>query len=241
MEEILLPHFNERKAPISLLVLHCSAHDGKEMVACLDNIKLSAHYILDLNGNLIKCVDEDKRAWHAGLGSWREFSEDINSHSIGIEISSLTLGQTPYNETQINKLIPFCQKLIRKYKIKPQNVIGHSDSAPTRKADPGIAFPWKRLAKEGIGLWYQLRNAEKMPENDMAKLLNIIGYKTDTEEETIAAAYAFRRRFLPEEVAVDKNIHHLVDNIYPLGNKELLSGDKFLKTLKAVAYSYNNI
>lgn len=241
MEEILLPHFNERKAPISLLVLHCATHDGKELVACLDKVQLSAHYVLDLDGNLIKCVEESKRAWHAGLGSWREFREDLNSHSIGIEISNLSLGQTPYTEAQINKLIPFCQKLMRKYKIKPQNVIAHSDLAPTRKADPGIAFPWKRLAKEGIGLWYQPRNAEKMQETDVAKLLNIIGYKTDSEEETIAAAYAFRRHFLPEEVAVDEDVHHLVDNIYPQGKKELLEGEKFLKTLKAVAYSYQNL
>ncbi len=241
MEEILLPHFNERKAPVSLLVLHCSAHTGKEMAACLNKAEVSAHYILDLDGSLIKCVDESKRAWHAGLGSWREFQEDLNSGSIGIELSSLSLGQTPYTEAQINKLIPFCQKLMRKYKIKPQNVIAHSDLAPTRKADPGIAFPWKRLAKEGIGLWYQPRNAEKMQENSVAKLLNIIGYKTVSQEETIAAAYAFRRHFLPEEVAVDEDVHHLVDNIYPLGEEKLLEGEKFLKTLKAVAYSYQNL
>lgn len=241
MQEILLPHFNERQAPVSLLVLHSAAHSGAELVQCLDAAKLSAHYVLDLNGDLIKVVDESKRAWHAGIGSWREFNEDINSHSIGIEISSLSLGQTPYHEAQIEKLIPFCQKLMRKYKIKPQNVIGHSDMAPERKPDPGIDFPWKRLAKEGIGLWYQPRNAEKMLENDVAKLLRIIGYNVETEEKTIAAAYAFRRHFIPEEVRIDNDIQHLVDNVYPTGNKDLLCGDKFLRILKAVAYSYQNL
>ncbi len=241
MQEILLPHFNERQAPVSLLVLHCSAHDGAEMAACLNKAEVSPHYIIDLAGNLIKTVDESKRAWHAGVACWREFNEDLNSHSIGIELSSLSLGQTAYNDAQIEKLIPFCQKLIRKYKIKPQNIVGHSDIAPTRKADPGIAFPWKRLAKEGIGLWYQPRNAEKMAENNVAALLKIIGYKVDSEEETIAAAYAFRRRFLPQEVSIDENVYHLVDNIYPVGDKMQLRGDKFLKTLKAVAYSYQNL
>lgn len=240
MQEILLPHFNERQAPISLLVLHSAAHDGPELVSSLDNAKLSAHYVLSLNGTLIKVIDESKRAWHTGLGSWREFHDDLNSHSIGIEISSLTLGQSPFSEAQIEKLIPFCQKLIRKYKIKPQNIVAHSDIAPARKADPGLAFPWKRLAKEGIGLWYQPRNADKMPENDVAKLLAIIGYETKGEENTIASAYAFRRRFLPEEIEIDADIQHLVDNVYPIGNKNLLTGEKFLKTLKAVAYSYQN-
>lgn len=241
MQEILLPHYNERQAPISLLVLHCAAHDGESLVSSLDKAKLSCHYVLDMSGRLIKVVDESKRAWHAGLGSWREFKEDLNSRSVGIEISSLTLGQTPYNEAQIEKLIPFCQKLMRKHKILPQNVVAHSDIAPTRKADPGLAFPWKRLAKEGVGLWYQPKNAEKMPENDVARLLSLIGYDTKDEESTIAAAYAFRRRFLPQEVAVDENVRHLVDNIYPQGDKMQLRGDKFLKTLKAVAYSYQNL
>lgn len=241
MQEILLPHFDERTAPISILVLHCAAYDGEALVSCLDNANLSAHYVLGLDGKLIKVVDESKRAWHAGLGSWREFHDDLNSHSIGIEISNLTLGQCPYNEAQIEKLIPFCRKLIRKYNIKPQNIVAHSDIAPTRKADPGLAFPWKRLAKEGIGLWYQPRNADKISENDIAKLLESIGYNIETEENTIASAYAFRRRFLPEEVEIDEDISHLIKNIYPLGDKMQLRGDKFSKTLKAVAYSYQNV
>lgn len=240
MQEIPLLHFNERKAPVSLLILHCSAHNGEDMISCLNKSEVSAHYIIDLNGELIKTVDESKRAWHAGLGSWREFTDDLNSHSIGIEISNLSLGQEAYNEQQIQKLIPFCKKLMRKYNIKPQNVIGHSDSAPTRKADPGIAFPWKRLAKEGIGLWYQLRNATKIQENNVAKLLQIIGYKAETIEETIAAAYAFRRHFLPEEVCIEADVGQLVENVYPQKNLKLLEGEKFLKTLKAVAYSFKN-
>lgn len=239
MLEISLPHFNERKAPVDTLVLHATAHETcEEVVACLDRIKLSIHYILGIDGTLCRCVSEENRAWHAGLGSWREIKTDMNSHSVGIEICNPNLGQTPFTEAQLEKLVPFCKKIIRKHKIKPQYVIAHSDMAPTRKPDPGIAFPWKRLAKEGIGLWYQPRNAEKVQTDNVAELLGIIGYNTENQENTIAAAYAFRRHFLPEEVAVDENIGHLVENVYPIGKTELLKGGKFLKTLKAVAYSY---
>lgn len=239
MLELPLPHFNDRKTPVDTLVLHATAHETcEEVFACLDKIELSVHYILGTDGTLCRCVPEEKRAWHAGLGGWREIENDMNSHSIGIEICNPSLGQHPFTDAQIEKLIPFCQKLIRKHKIKPQYVIAHSDMAPTRKPDPGIAFPWKRLAKESIGLWYQPRNADKMTTDNVTELLRLIGYNTDNQENAIAAAYAFRRHFLPEEVAVDEDICRLVENVYPAGQTNLLKGEKFLKTLKAVAFSY---
>lgn len=240
MQEQLLPHFNERETAIDMLVLHSTAHSNtSEVVECLDKLQLSCHYIMDLDGNLTKVVPEDKRAWHAGAGYWRGISEDLNSHSIGIEICNLQLGQENFTEKQIAKLIPFCKKIISKYNIKPHNVVAHSDIAPTRKPDPGICFPWKVLSREDVGLWYQPRNAFKIAENDVATLLNQIGYDTKDEETTIASSYAFRRRFLPEEVLVDEDIKHLVDNVYPIGNNDLLHGEKFIQTLKAVAYSYS--
>lgn len=242
MQEILLPHFNERRTPVDMLVLHATAHGScEEAAACLDKLELSCHYILGLDGSLCRCVAEDKRAWHAGVAFWQGNDTDLNSRSVGIEICSPSLGQTPFCEVQIEKLIPFCRKLIRKYNLKPQNIVAHSDIAPERKPDPGKCFPWKRLAKEGIGLWYQPRNAEKMPENDVVRLLASIGYDTRDREKIIASAYAFRRRFLPEEVSADTDVHHLVENVYPQGDTTLLQGEKFLKTLKAVAYSYQNL
>lgn len=239
MQEKLLPHYDERQTSVDVLMLHATCHSSAdEVFDRLDKLKLSCHYFIDEAGNITKMVDEKNRAWHAGLGYWRGVEADLNSHSIGIEIGNMKLGQQDFSEAQIQKLIPFCQKIIRKYNIDSRNVIAHSDSAPTRKPDPGICFPWKRLAKEGIGLWYQPRNADKVSENNPIELLKTIGYDTRTEENAIASAYAFRRRFLPEEVSVNENIQHLVDHVYPVGNKELLKGEKFLRTLKAVAYSY---
>lgn len=240
MQEHLLPHFNQREDKIDTIVLHCSAFKAEDAIKTYEDNEVSAHYIIDLDGTIVKLVDENDRAWHAGKTAFWKTEGSINSRSIGIEICNLSLGQEPYNDEQIEKLMFFCQKLIRKYNIKPQNIVGHSDVAPKLKADPGLAFPWKKLARNGVGLWYEQKHADRIPENDVVKLLNIIGYDTRDEESTIASAYAFRRRFLPKEVTVDNNIQHLLDNVYPIGNKDLLQGDKFLQTLKAVAYNYEN-
>ena len=144
MKKELSEYYDERDTQIDMLVLHCSAQTGTEMLKVLNELKLSVHYILDENGELIQCVPEEKRAWHAGKGYWRGSEASLNSRSIGIEISSPSLGQEAYSEAQINKLIPFCKKIIRKYGIPAQNVVGHSDVAPLRKPDPGVGFPWKR-------------------------------------------------------------------------------------------------
>lgn len=239
MKEMLSTHFDERTVPVDMLVMHSSVYPRDKTLGYFDEYKVSCHYLMDFNGDLIKCVDEKNRAWHSAPGFWRGSDESINNRSIGIEILHESLGQDPYREVQIEKLIHFCAKIIKKYNIDPKNVVGHSDVDPKRKADPGLAFPWKRLAREGIGLWYQPRNADKVKENDVGKLLASIGYDTRDDEAIIASSYAFRRRFLPEEVIRDDDILHLVDNVYPISDKGLIGGEKFLKTLKAVYYSYN--
>ena len=82
---------------------------------------------------------------------------------------------------------------------------------------------------------------ERTEENNVSVLLAKVGYNTADEETTIASAYAFRRRFLPEEVRIDNDVMHLVDNVYPVGDKSLLSGEKFINCLKAVAYRYETL
>lgn len=237
MKEYLLPYFEDRTAEVDMLVFHCSAFPAEKVLYYLNEYKCSCHYILDEKAELVKVVDETKAAQHAGAGFWRGSDASVNARSIGIEICNETLGQEPYSEEQIAKLIPFAQKLIRKYNLKAQNIVGHSDIAPLRKADPGKAFPWKRLAREGIGLWYQPRNAEKVSEEDAAKLLKSIGYDTRSDEAILASAYAFCRHFLPQYVQTDSDVAHLVDHILPNGF-DFIAEDKFMQTLKAVAYSY---
>lgn len=239
MKEQLLPYFEERKTPVDMIVLHASAFPAEKLLYYLDYYKCSCHYVLDENAELIKVCGEEKCAFHAGKGYWRGAEKSVNQRSIGIEICNMSLGQHPYDEKQIDKLIPFCRKLVRKYAIPLCNVVGHSDVAPARKADPGPAFPWKRLAREGLGLWYEPKNAAKMAEDDTARLLSIIGYDTASEEAVRASAYAFCRRFLPQFVQLDEDVAHLVDNVLP-DEFGFMAETKFKQVLKAAAYSYLN-
>lgn len=227
-------HYNERKLPISMLIFHCSTLGAKEMIKVLDEDKLSAHYIIGFDGEIIKQVDEEKRAWHAGVSSWKGIS-DVNSASIGIEISNKTLGQSEYDEKQIKSIIVLSQEIIKRHNIKPQNIIGHSDIAPTRKPDPGFCFPWERLAKNNIGLWY---SDEKLSEIDPKKLLEIIGYNT---ENTIASAYAFARHWLPKLINIKQEIAYLIENIYPKNDDKILHNPEFINTLQTVAYQFKKI
>ena len=237
MKEQLLPYFEERGVPVDMLVLHSSAYAADELLKWLGHYKCSCHYILDYDGTLIKAVDEKNSAYHAGKGFWRGEERSLNARSIGIEICNPTLGQEPFADCQIEKLVPFCQKLIRKYQIPAVNVVGHSDVAPLRKADPGAAFPWKRLAREGIGLWYQPKNAAKVAEDNIAALLAVIGYDTRDGEAVKAAAYAFCRHFAPQFVKRDIPVAELVDHVLP-EDFSFMADEKFLQILKAVSFAY---
>lgn len=81
-------------------------------------------------------------------------SDSCNMRSIGIELVNMSLGQTPYSEAQIAALVPLCKELMQKYQIAAENVVGHRTLSIWAKADAGVCFPWRRLAEEGIGLWY---------------------------------------------------------------------------------------
>ena len=163
-----LPHFNEREEQIDMLVLHSMAHNAIEGIARLDELELSSHYIVDFDGTVWQCVSEEKRAWHAGVSSWRG-KENINSRSIGIEVCHRSLGQSHFGRRQIKSLIGLCKEIIRRWNIAPDMIVGHSDIAPTRKSDPGRGFPWAELAAADIGIWFGSRFAE---ESDVKKDLN---------------------------------------------------------------------
>ena len=228
-----LPYFDERplNTKIKALVLHCSAHSADEMIEVLRERELSSHYIIDTDGSVFQLVSEKNRAWHAGQSKWRNMNM-LNQYSIGIELSSPTLGQTEYTPSQIESLIKLSRQIIRHYQISATNVVAHSDIAPTRKPDPGKAFPWQYLAQNGIGIWYDLNDASKMVKHNVSALLQIIGYDTT---DLSAASYAFCRHFAPEAVAEDYDVYHLIDNVYP---KDYVLAPVYLPILKAVAYKY---
>lgn len=237
MDENILPYFEERRTPVDMLVLHCSAFPAAQLTEILGRYRCSCHYIVDLDGSMLRVVEEDKSAWHAGAGYWRGIAENLNSRSIGIEVCNMSLGQREYDERQIAAVISLCREIVERYGIDAVNVVGHSDIAPQRKADPGRAFPWERLAREGIGRWFRLSDADKMAEDDATVLLQKIGYDTRNEAAFKASAYAFCRHFLPGFVRDDEPVSRLVENVLP-DNFDFMQEDDFLNTLKAVAFAY---
>jgi len=156
------PNFNERKLPVSVLVLHYTGMESGVAARnrlCDPAAEVSAHWLVYEDGRTENLVPEEKRAWHAGVGSWRGIT-DVNSASIGIEIvnggHNFPLADDslpPYPDPQILSIVKLAKEVIGRHNIKPQNVVGHSDIAPDRKEDPGEHFPWAGLAAAGVGIW----------------------------------------------------------------------------------------
>lgn len=141
---------------IDILLLHYTGM-GTAASACAwlcDPVsKVSSHYLVDEAGVVFRLVDEEARAWHAGVSYWAG-ETDINSRSIGIEIHNLghESGCPPFPDVQIDAVIELAQGILKRHPIPPYRILAHSDVAPGRKRDPGEAFPWERLAEAGIGL-----------------------------------------------------------------------------------------
>lgn len=149
------PNFGPRRngAAPDLIVLHYTAMVSAEAALarmCDPTSEVSAHFLLGRRGRLWRLVNEDKRAWHAGAGSWGTV-RDVNSHAIGIEIDND--GLTPFPAAQIDALEVLLSRLMADWHIPPERVIAHSDMAPTRKSDPGARFDWRRLARNGLSVW----------------------------------------------------------------------------------------
>jgi N-acetylmuramoyl-L-alanine amidase len=195
------PNFDERSSPVSMIVLHYTGMpDAASAIGWLANpeAKVSAHYVVTEDGQVIRMVPEDKRAWHAGRSHWRGVT-DINSASIGIEIVNPghEFGYRPFPEEQIEALIPLVHGLKERYGVTRGNIVGHSDIAPARKQDPGELFPWGRLAKLRLALPRPTRNLMDPGWTDAGFLLALerFGYEVT---DPLAATVAFQRRFRPE-------------------------------------------
>ena len=235
---IPVPHFRPRKGKIEYIIIHCSRSNPVRQTEIMLKNEVSSHYIIGRKGQLTEVVKEENVAYHAGISSWyNSLGQCLNENSIGIELECPTMGQTKrsYSSLQINRLIELLKYLQQKYQITPDHILAHSDIAPARKADPGAWFPWKKLYKQGLIFWYRENSLAK--ETDEKELLKTIGYNT---ENMPAARYAFCRRWLPEEVLVDNNMQHLLDNPFP---KNFMPKDKqkYSKRLRAVARAITKI
>lgn len=197
-------------APVDILVLHYTGMQSAE--AALDRLRdpaagVSAHYLVEESGRVHALVPENRRAWHAGVSAWHGV-RDINSRSIGIEIANPghEWGYRPFPANQMAAVTALCREVLGRHPIPPANVVGHSDIAPTRKADPGELFDWPSLAAAGIGLWPGPPDGSRLPVDLDAtlRLLRIIGYDVPPgvgmTTDTRAVLRAFQRRFRPTRI-----------------------------------------
>ena len=155
------PNYGERnkgREPDMILLHYTGMPDVEGAIAqlCTPGTEVSAHYIVLEDGRIVQCVQEAKRAWHAGVSSWAG-ENDINSCSIGVEIVNRghDWGYPDFPLRQTAAVIALCRGIMLRRNIPGHRVLAHSDVAPGRKKDPGEKFPWHSLANSGVGHWVQ--------------------------------------------------------------------------------------
>ena len=200
---------------IRFLILHYTASNFEQSLTELTTGGVSSHYLVPTlksidptyqdDDNKVFClVEENMRAWHAGVSSWSNIN-NINFSSIGIEIVNNATDQqfVPYPDQQIENVIELCKLIIPKYNILPQYIIGHSDIAIGRKKDPGPLFPWKKLYDQGIGAWFDQNTMAQYksqfdnqmpPVNDLMQKLGQYGYDLTAAEQDLITAFQMHFR-----------------------------------------------
>ena len=217
-KNIFSPNFNKEKRSlnsIKIIVIHYTGMQSEResiQKLCNSNSRVSSHYLINRNGKVFNLVHDSHVAWHAGKSCWGKY-QNLNKNSIGIELVNKghQFGYTSFKKKQIASLIELCIRLIKKYKIKKRNIIGHSDIAPLRKIDPGEKFPWKYLAKNKVGIWHsyepnflkrhrRLKVLTKQDKKKFIKNLNKIGYCFSVKKKPffIKTIKAFQRHFRKE-------------------------------------------
>lgn len=154
--------------------------------------QVSAHYVISESGTVTQLVSDDMRAWHAGQSFWQG-CRDVNSASIGIELCNR--GDHPFPAPQIHALVTLLSGVCTRNDIPSHSVIGHSDIALGRKADPGARFDWRALAQMGFGVWADAVAQSGVDAAVFDANLGRIGYDPDAPLET--RLRAFRLHFRP--------------------------------------------
>ena len=234
------PNFNSKKRQkkdVRFIILHYTGMKSeKAAINKLTNIqsKVASHYLISEAGKIINFVPDLYIAWHAGISSWKGI-KSLNKYSIGIEITNPghVYNYKNFSLKQINSILKLTKFLIKKYKIQPQNILGHSDIAPYRKKDPGEKFPWKYLYQNKIGIWHSLNQnkllklrglkTNKIEKKKFIKNLFKIGYnfnfkknlKLDKDKNLKIISKTFQRRFRPDVVngIIDKECLLISQNL----------------------------
>jgi N-acetylmuramoyl-L-alanine amidase len=204
------PNADERPSgcAIDTLILHYTGMPtvGAALARLRDpDAKVSAHYLIDEDGDVVQLVPEERRAWHAGVSSWTARPR-LNDCSIGIELVNPghEWGYRPFTDAQYEACIELCQAILARWPIAPRRVLAHSDVAPARKQDPGELFDWARLAAAGVGLWPQPGPGDPRPiarvQADLARFGYDVTQSGRLDAPTRMVVQAFQRHFRPARV-----------------------------------------
>lgn len=214
------PNHGERRGTgrIEALVLHYTgmADEGAALAWLANPVsQVSCHYFVFENGRVLQLVPESRRAWHAGAGRW-DTLDDLNSHSIGIEIANPghEHGYRAFPAIQMRTVVALCADIVGRHAIPRHRVIGHSDMAPQRKDDPGELFDWRALATAGVGLYVPpapLGGGRFLSPGDQGKpvaalqdMLAMLGYECAAsgqfDDATAAVVRAFQRHWRPARI-----------------------------------------
>ena len=214
------PNRGERRGygrPNSIILHYTGMPTGEAALKALTDParEVSTHYLVWEDGSIDQLVAESDRAWHAGKAWWKGES-DLNSASIGIEIVNPGHdgGSPPFPSPQIEATIALARDIGARFSIAPERVLAHSDIAPARKRDPGEAFPWEALWRNGVGHWTKPAQLEGRPlfahEEEgaavraMQAMLALYGYGVKItgvyDRQTRGVVAAFQRHFRPERV-----------------------------------------
>jgi len=197
------PNYSERNHPVSMIVIHYTEYDTVQEAAevlCSMERQVSSHYLITRTGEIYSLVDEQYKAWHAGVSYWRG-REAINEYSIGIELDNN--GNEVFSDELMKSLIWLCKDIQARYEIEPYNIVAHSDVAPNRKVDPGAFFNWRLLAENGIGIYPEIEEIKELPDASLIlefqRQAKIFGYKIEEtnilDEQTEFVLRAFNLRF----------------------------------------------
>ncbi|MDB9728525.1 N-acetylmuramoyl-L-alanine amidase [Candidatus Pelagibacter ubique] len=237
------PNFNPKKRAskqIKFIIFHYTGMKSEsDALKRLTEIQseVSCHYLIKNNGEIVKIVPDLYTAWHAGKSSWKNY-KSLNQNSIGIEITNPghEYGYKNFTQKQITTLVKLSKFLIKKYKINPKNILGHSDIAVLRKKDPGEKFPWEYLSKNKIGIWHTL-NKQDLPKNRKLKISKI--------EENIFFRNLFKigySKTFPKNIGRNKYLRELIKSFQRRFRQELVDGKIDQESLlinKSLIKAYN--
>ena len=219
------PNFNYKKRnpkQIKFIIFHYTGMKRQsDAIKRLTSIKskVSSHYLIKDNGEIVVLVPDLYVAWHAGVSSWKNF-KSLNKNSIGIEISNPghNSNYKKFSKKQIKSILKLSRFLIKNFNISQKNILGHSDIAVDRKKDPGEKFPWEYLAKFGVGKWHSL--SKKTLIYKRLKKINLINEKK-FYYNLLKIGYSMK---IPKKIKKDKFLYFVINAFQRRFRQELING-----------------